>query len=424
MAEIILDWYKKDFNFAYLEPLVRTDRLLVLYGGAGAGKSYFAAQKIIDFITEFENKKLLIMRKTYPALKLTSLELIENLLKKYKIPYQINRSDLILYTIRGNRLIFKSLDDPEKIKSITDVDFIWFEEPTEIKEEEFDMVNLRLRGQRLPEGHYRQFILTFNPIDKNHWLYKRFFQKGVKKTFIGKYTYKNNRFIDEDYKRELEDLKDKDENLYRVYALGEWGTLKNKVYSNYTVENFEYKMDWYDEIIAGVDFGYNNPSVYLLVGIKDKEIYLIDEIYKSHLLNSQFIDLILEKNKEWGINPEIYCETAEPDRIEEMYKAGLRVKEAKKDVIQGINFVKMQKIHIHARCVNTIKEIQGYSYKEDRNGNVLEEPVKFNDHAMDAMRYAIYTHLGKREKMGVFADINKEEIEKWESLINSLEGKK
>lgn len=389
--------FKEDINKEYI-PLFQTKkREAIIYGGAGAGKSYASAQKVILYCLLNSNKKILIMRKTYPALKLTSLESIENLLQKYHIPYEINRSDLILKTINNNRMIFKSLDDPEKIKSITDVDLIWFEEVTEITEKDYEMVNLRLRGQQLAKGHYRQIILTFNPIDRNHWLYKRFFEKEDPSVFKKKYTYKDNKFIDEEYKKVLEGLKEKDEYVYQVYCLGEWGVLKGQVYNNYVIENFEKE---FEEVIAGIDFGYNNPSAYVLIGIKDNEVFIFDEIYRTHLTTPEFIDLIKEKNKIWDINPQIYCET-EPDRNRELEKAGLNVYEAKKDVILGINFVKTKKLHIHERCLNTIKEIQGYKYKEDRNSNVLEEPVKFNDHLMDAMRYALYTHF-LREQPNIY----------------------
>lgn len=379
---------KDNVNPNYIPLFQTTKREAIVYGGAGAGKSYASAQKVILYCLLYKDKKILVMRKTYPALKLTSLELITNLLSKYNIPFELNRADLILNTINNNRMIFKSLDDPEKIKSITDVDLIWFEEPTEISEKEYEMVNLRLRGRELPEGEFRQIILTFNPIDVNHWLYKRFFEKE-NDAFKQKYTYKDNRFIDKEYIKVLEGLKEKDEYAYQVYCLGEWGVLKGQIYSNYVIENFEDKK--FDEVIAGIDFGYNNPTAYVLVGISDNEIYVFDEIYRTQLTTPEIIELVKMKNKEWNVNPTIYCET-EPDRYNEMSKAGLRVKEAKKDVIPGINFLKTKKIHIHPRCINFIKEIQGYKYKEDRNGNILEEPVKFNDHLMDAVRYAVYTH--------------------------------
>lgn len=379
---------REDINESYIPFFQNTKRIAILYGGAGAGKSYASTQKLIIQCLLYEGKKILVLRKTYPALKLTCFESFLNLLQRYNIPHEVNKSDLII-TTRGNKIIFKSLDDPEKIKSITDVDYIWIEEPTEITERDFDMVNLRLRGQELPEGHYRQIILTFNPVDKSSWLYKRFFEREAENTWKKKYTYKDNKFIDKEYIEVLESYKYQDKYLYQVYCQGEWGVFKGRVYDNYVIENF-HDIE-YDEIIAGIDFGYNNPTAYLLIGLKDDEIYVFDEIYKTHLTTPEIISLIREKNKEHEVDPVIYSET-EPDRIKEFEREGFRIYPAKKDVLLGINFLKRKKIHIHERCINTIKEIQAYKYKEDKYGNVLEEPVKAFDHAMDAMRYAVYTH--------------------------------
>jgi phage terminase large subunit len=382
-------------NEAYIPFFRSSHREVLLYGGAGAGKSYAAAQKVILFTLIYSDKKILVIRKTLPALKLTALEIIETLLKIYRIPYEINRTDLIVKTIKGNKIIFRSIgeggEDIEKIKSITDVDLIWIEEATELTQREYDEVLRRLRGRKLPRGHFRQIILTFNPIDRNHWIYHRYFENPTE-AFILKTTYKDNKFLDPEYMKILENLKYQDEYAYRVYCLGEWGVFHGQVYTNYVVENFDYSPEDFEEVISGIDFGYNNPTALVLVGIRDREIFIFDEFYRSHLTFPEIIEGIKEKFKAWGINPIIYCEH-DPEKMRELELAGFSVLPAKKDLLAGIGLLRSLKIHIHPRCANTIKEIQGYKYKEDRNGNLLEEPVKFNDHALDALRYAVYTYF-------------------------------
>lgn len=159
----------------------------------------------------------------------------------------------------------------------------------------------------------------------------------------------------------------------------------------------------FDEIIYGIDFGYNNPTACLKIEIKDQEVWIVDEIYKTHLTNADLIEELKSFVNEKSAY--MYCDSAEPNRIEEISRAGFNAMPADKSVKDGIDFVKRQKLHIYKNCVNTIKEIKNYKWKEDKNGNVLDEPVKFLDHSMDAMRYAIYTHLKEYEPLIIFEGI-------------------
>lgn len=186
----------------------------------------------------------------------------------------------------------------------------------------------------------------------------------------------------------LEDLKNQDETYYKIYALGEWGVLGNLVYTNYVVEDIPLDESRYSSIYYGLDFGYNDPSALLKIGWKDNEIYVLDEIYERHLTNTDLIELCKKKIDKKHM---IIADSAEPDRIEEFKKAGFRIQactKGKDSVRFGIDWIKRHKIRIHPNCVNTIKEIQTYKYREDKDGNVLDEPVDFNNHAMDALRYA------------------------------------
>ena len=366
-------------------------RDLVLYGGAAAGKSECAARKVIAKSLKYSGERTVVIRKYSPSLRLTCFTMIMKILSNYQIPAKINRGDMTITFANGSDILFipivnTSGEPGERIKSLTDLHTVWYEEPTELSYDEFQLTRLRLRGEELKQG-YRQRILTFNPIDKNHWLFKYYFEtdRGDKQ----KYTYLDNKYIDSEAVQELINLQHEDRMLYNVYALGEWGTLENQIYTNYTIEQFEHPLDYYDDIVCGVDFGFENPSTLVIIGVKEKTLYIIDEIYKRKLINTELIKMIQGKLDSYAIkNPEIFCDTAEPARIEEMKRAGLNVREANKNVIEGINVVKKYRQVIHPRCVEYIKEIAGYKRKEDRNGNVLEDPVKFADHTQDALRYA------------------------------------
>ena len=398
-----------DINPSFSKMFRSTSPELLVYGGAGAGKSYSIAQKMILTALHVGSRKQLITRKTMPSLRLTSLALIEELLKKYNIKYHARRSTPVtLFLPHNSKMIFLPVVNTKtqgevasRLKSLTDITDIWIEEATEITEEEYNQIILRMRGK---PGTWRQAILSFNPIDQNVWIKKHFFDQDIGER--QKYTYLDNMFLDKAYKKRLEALKEQNPMLYKVYALGEWGSAQGNVFPNWEVKEFEMPLDYYDVIITGQDFGYTNPSVHLIIGLKDEPqqpsmtIYVIDEIYKDHLLNSEFIKEILIKNATWGLPSDVthYPDTAEPDRIEEMREAGLFVGNTNKTVLEGIHEVQKHKIVIHPRCVHTVKEIEGYKFKTDKYGRQTDTPVSFNDHAMTALRYAVYSYMKDKGK--------------------------
>ena len=388
---------REDTNESFRPMFNSAARELVIYGGAGAGKSYAVAQKMLGKALKHsgsdEPRRILVVRKYGPSLKLTCWKLVNDLLKKYRIPYKDNKTELAI-KIGNSEMLFMPVvntteEAAERLKSLTDITDIWIEEATELTPDEYRQIRLRLRGEELKHG-YRQIILTFNPIDKNHWVYNYFFEgdRGERQ----KYTYKDNRFIDSDYKAELEGLKDEDEVLYSVYTLGDWGVLGEIIFTRYEIREFDYPAGYYDELLAGCDFGFVHPAAVVFIGLKEKTAYLIDEVYERKLVNAELIELVEEKQEQHRLKPAIFCDTAEPGRIEEMARAGLNVWPADKNVADGINTVKGYKLVIHPRCVSTIREIRSYARKKDRAGNVLEEPVKANDHTMDGLRYALHSY--------------------------------
>lgn len=363
-------------------------KINVIYGGAGAGKSYTVAQfLLLEKVLQEKNKRILVIRKVNRSLKESSIKLFKEILKELEIPYVEHKADQ-MFTFAGNtEIVFRGLDDPEKIKS-AEYNYIWMEEATEFTFEDFNQLRLRLRR---PTRTRNQMFLIFNPIGKTNWVYKTFFENEYKDTGILHVNYKDNVFLDEEYIEILKNLEREDERFYRIYTLGEFVEISNVIFNNYKiVDTLPHK---YDIIVYGLDFGFNNPTACLKIGIYDNEIYIIDELYQTHLTNAELI----ERLKEFVLpmNAPIYADSSEPARIEEIYQAGFNIFPAKKEVKNGIDFLQRFKINISRKCVNTIKEIQNYKWKEDKNKNILDEPVKYMDHSMDAMRYAVYTHLMK-----------------------------
>jgi len=383
-------------NAAYIPYYKNKSRYMVLYGGAGSGKSVFAGQKMLyRLISEMPLKphRFLVVRKVAKTLRNSAYSLFKEIELNWDLDglLDYNKTDMSITCENGNQILFAGLDDVEKLKSITFeagiLTDIWIEEASEVSERDFNQLDLRLRGM---SSVPLTITLTFNPIDINFWAKKRFFDRVDDDTFICKTTYLDNRFIDEQYKKTLEKLKEIDQVYYNVYALGEWGVLGNKIYTNYKIYDFDVNDPKFKDVCIGVDFGFNAPSSALKCAFYDNEIYILDEIYQSGLTNSELIE---EIKKQMTTGFHVIADCAEPDRIEEFKRSGFWIDACSKgdgSIKSGIDWLKAHKIHVHlSNCPETARELHSYKYREDKDGNVLDMPVKFNDHAMDALRYAV-----------------------------------
>ena len=369
------------------KPLFKNqDRYLVLKGGSGSGKSHFVAQKIIyRCLTEVIKHKFLILRKVSSGNKISTFQVIKVYLDKWDIPYESVQNEI---RFLGHLLLFKGLDDDKKIKSIEGVTGIWMEEAAEFTVQDFNQLDLRLRGEF---GTYKQLILSFNPEGGKHsWIYKMFYERKNEKAFTHNSTWRDNKFIDKEYKELI--LSTDDETFISIYDKGEWAELKHAIISNYVIEDFNIKeiLDSSDRIYCGLDFGFNDPSVCLLMAEKDRDVYMCAEIYVHKKVNKEFIELVKNEIPGWE-NVPMYADSAEPDRIQEFVYAGITCMKSNKSVKPGIDEMKSRKIVLHPNCTQACVEIPSYKYKVDSHGNVYDEPVKYKDHTCDAARYGIYT---------------------------------
>ena len=233
MSEINISISKKVFNKAFIPYLDNDKRYLVFYGGAGSGKSFFVVERYIYKLLKSKMFNLLVVRATGKSNRDSTFALFKQVISKWKLSkhFKINESDLrIKCLLNGNEIIFSGLDDVEKLKSVTfskgELTDVWIEEASEILEADFNQLDVRLRGK----GTKKQIVISFNPIDINHWLKKRFFDRTDDNIEILHSTYKDNDFLDEDYKKLLESYKETDPYYYDVYALGKWGVLGKTVF--------------------------------------------------------------------------------------------------------------------------------------------------------------------------------------------------
>jgi len=333
-------------------------------------------------------EKFLVLRKTKPAARKSIFPLLQKYIDLWGLSRDVkpNKTEMVYTFSNGSEIHCCGIDDPEKIKSIEGITSVWLEEPTELRPQDFRQTDLRLRGET---PSYKQIILSFNPISKLSWLFDVFFQKKKERTSICKSTYRDNKFIDDEYKEIIENLKNEDVTYYSVYGLGEWGMLQNLIFTNWEVKDIPINDDFYDSVLNGLDFGFNHPSALIRVGLKDGVLHIFDELYERGKTNNQLIPLVKKKIPD---DQTVTADSAEPARIEEFRRAGVKIKpsiKGKGSVKDGIDWVKRHKTYIHPQCINTIKEIAGYKYKEDKDGNVFDEPVPFMDDAMSALRYAV-----------------------------------
>jgi phage terminase large subunit len=382
---------KVKMNPIYRKAYKTKNRYRILYGGAGSGKSHFVAQETILNMLNNKNMNYLVVRKVGKTLRNSVFRLLTDLINEYELNgyFNINKTEMSINCINGAKLITSGLDDVEKLKSITGINRIWIEEASEITEKDFNQLDLRLRG--VSSVNY-QMTLTFNPISELHWLKKTFFDVGKPNSFVLKTTYLDNKFLDKEYRRVLNHLQEEDYQYYRIYALGEWGTLGNLIYTNWEKKNLT-KMQ-FDNIFHGVDFGFSNdPTAYVKLHYdkKHKTIYILDELYQTDM----FIDKLAAELKD-KVNNYVMCDSSEPRSIEDLRRHGINARAAKKgpdSVEHGIKFIQRHKIIVDSSCINTIKELTSYKWKEDKNGNVLPKPVDANNHILDALRYALETEM-------------------------------
>jgi phage terminase large subunit len=359
--------------------------------------------------------RLFCIRKTRPAIKRSAFALLKTKITSWNLAelFDVKESDLSFRWKLGSggEISCIGLDDPDKLKSLEGATGFFVEEADEMTDDDLRQINLRLRG--LPSWMYPQIMYAYNPSNMAHVLYERY-HKNLAETFmegevqpdvfVHKSTYLDNPFLDEAYKRELEHLKDEDEIAWRVYAKGLWAALRGLIYTNHViVPASQWPLEFEDEFY-GLDFGFNNPSALLHIGLRDQEPYLRQHIYQSHLTNS---DLIVEmKNQNIRADIPIYADAAEPARIEEICQAGYDCRAvvlSKRSVADRVNFCKKRRLHIHEDGAETIKEVRQYRYKEEKKtGTVTDEPVKFMDHAMNAFEYGFYEHCYDRMSPGVF----------------------
>ncbi|MBE5783264.1 MAG: PBSX family phage terminase large subunit [Clostridiales bacterium] len=394
-----------DFINRVYRPHLENDRRYQIYfGGAGSGKSVFLATRCV--LDALRGRNTLIVRHVARTLKSSSWNEVIKAIHRLGLSslFHISKSESII-TARNNgaQILFAGLDDVEKIKSLTPAQGaltdIWMEEATECAWQDFKQLDKRLRGR---SRFKKRFTLSFNPVYREHWIYREFFhiwQDG--KTFaqsesvsILKTTYLDNRFLAPDDKAALEN--EKDPYFYQVYTLGNWGVAGDVIFTNWRVE--EIGEDQPGETRMGLDFGFSSdPCGFLLLRYdrKARKIYVLSEICEKHLTNLSLSRLLMP----YAHLGSIACDSAEPKSIAELRSLGLPVYPARKgadSILHGVQWLRQQQLILSPSCRRLREELSCYQWQKDRDGHSLPHPQDRDNHLIDAMRYALEEDMAQR----------------------------
>lgn len=374
-------------------------------GSRASKKSKTTALWHIVKLIEYPLANVLVVRKTERTLRDSCYSDLKWAIQRLGLDsyFSCTVSPLeITYKPTGQKILFRGMDDPLKLTSISVpqgyICFCWIEEAYEInKESDFDMLDESIRGE-LPSGLFKRLTITFNPWSERHWLKKRFFDKEDDSVLALTTNYLCNEWLDESDKALFERMKVNNPRRYQVAGLGNWGIVDGLIFENWKEEQFnidDIKVNC--ESIFGLDFGYTNDPTALFCGLLDKvnkKIYVFDEIYEKGLSNAAIYQRVNDK----GFSKElITADCAEPKSIDELRGLGLRritaAKKGKDSIMNGIQFIQDYEIIIHPKCVNFLTEISNYTWDKDKFGNAINKPVDDFNHLMDAMRYAVERHI-------------------------------
>ena len=403
--------YKEFWNFK--------GRYRVVKGSRGSKKSTTISMWIIYNMMKYPLANTLVVRRvfnthkdsTYTQLKWASNNLgVSHLWKFSKSPLEAT------YIPTGQKILFRGLDDPMSITSITvehgHLCWCWFEEAFQVmNEDDFNKIDMSIRGE-MPPGYFKQITLSFNPWSEKHWLKRRFFDIKDNDILASTTTYKCNEYLGEDDIQVFEKMKLNNPRRYNIEGLGNWGIAEGLVYENF--EELEFNIEDIKrrsniKSAFGLDFGYtNDPTAFIctLVDLDNKEIYIFDEHYQKAMTNKMISDMIKYKGHSKEM---IIADSSEPKSIDDIQRNGiyriLPAKKGKDSILNGIQFIQDFKIYVHPKCENTIVELSNYVWS-NKEGVNINKPIDEYNHLMDALRYALEPiKLGRskfdRSKFGI-----------------------
>lgn len=402
-----------------LEQTLRsTAKIIAHEGSSSSSKTFSVAQALILWSYQEHGKTYSVVRKTMPAMKRGALKDFKDALALVDLAgdFTENKTDFrFTNNITGTVVEFFALDVEQKARGPRR-DRLWCNEANELTHEDFRQLSMRTRGQ---------IILDYNPSMLRHWIYDEVLPRPDCEHIHS--TYKINTFLPDANRREIEvmvpvyeeqdgthttdwDLSYNgagvlvmgDPYWWAVYGLGLRGNPAEAIYPTvYESPGLPAGID----TVLGLDFGYNHPMVLVRVAIKDTaprpELHIDELVFRSGCTGEDLIGMLPDLGV--GRNELIYADGARPEMIEDMKRAGYDVQAADKgpgSVKAGIDLMKRYKLCFTGRSTQTRQQFQDYRWRKTPDGIVTDEPVKLNDDAPDAARYALYSHINQGQLLG------------------------
>lgn len=377
-------------NVVYKHLLNSQKKIVVEQGGTRSGKTFNILLFVIfNYCLRQSNKTITIARKTFPSVRATVMRDFINILKQHNFyREELHNKSSNEYILNNNLIEFISVDQPQKIRG-RKRDLLFINEANELEYEDWQQLIFRTKDK---------IVLDYNPSDEYHWIYDKVLNRDDVE--FHKTTYNDNPFLDKSIVKEIERLKETDEQYWQIYGLGEKSTSKATIFNYYECDIIPEDAEF---ISYGADAGYtNDPSTLVSVYKKEHNLYIKEHLYRTMMTTKDLSDHF----KLVGVGRNlIYFDAAEPRLIAELRRMGHNVQPSLKgrdSINAGIDLLKRFKIHLTSDSKNLIMEFRNYKWLEDRSGKLTNKPVPKNDHLIDAVRYATYSILS-RPNFGKYA---------------------